>query len=137
MAGLRIAFGMAVCCLLAACLSDDYGRPQQRRDITQMSANEILAITSRVVDCEWAAVYRYDGAQRTVADLAEQIMGVCTVERIKAKLAVGLSPHDPQLEADDFKQAVEIVESARKAAPSVVSRVAVPDGPPQVSPKGQ
>jgi hypothetical protein len=38
---------------------------------------------------------------------------VCTVERIKVKQAVGLSPHDPQLEADDFKQAVEIVESAR------------------------
>jgi hypothetical protein len=32
-------------------------------------------------------------------------------------MAVGLSPHDPQLEADDFKQAVEIVESARKSAP--------------------
>ena len=35
----------------------------------------------------------------------------------KAKLAVGLSLNDPQLEADDFKQAVEIVESARKAVP--------------------
>jgi hypothetical protein len=38
------------------------------------------------------------------------------VERIKAQFAVGLSPNDPELESDDFKQAVEIVESARKAA---------------------
>jgi hypothetical protein len=42
-------------------------------------------------------------------------MGVCGVERIKAKQAFGLSTKDPELEADDFKQAVGIVEEARKA----------------------
>jgi len=42
-------------------------------------------------------------------------MGVCTVERIKAKRAFGPSPKDPDLEADDFKQAVGIAENARKA----------------------
>lgn len=52
----------------------------------------------------------------------------CTVVRNKTKLTVGLSPHDPQLEADDFKQAVEIVDSARRATPSVVRRAVVPDG---------
>jgi hypothetical protein len=90
---------------------------ERRTAPSTITADEVLAAASGVVDCEWAAVYRFDSAQRTVADLAQQIMGVCTVERIKAKLAVGLSPKDPDLEADDFKQAVGIVESARKASP--------------------
>ena len=72
-----------------------------------------MAIASRVIDCEWAAVHRFDSGQQ-IADLAKQIMGVCSVEQIKAKLAVGLSPNDPQLEADDFEHAVRIVEDARK-----------------------
>jgi hypothetical protein len=108
---LGIIFGAALSFLSAACTHT------VRTEPTTITADDVLAAASRVVDCEWAAVYRFDSAQRTVADLAEQVMGVCTVERIKAKLAVGLSPHDPQLEADDFKQAVGIVESARKAAP--------------------
>jgi hypothetical protein len=74
----------------------------------------VLAAASPMVDSEWAAVHRFDSPQRTVDDLAQQVMGVCTVERIKAKEAFGVSPNNPQLESDDFRQAVEIVESARK-----------------------
>jgi hypothetical protein len=117
MLGLRIAFGLALSCLLAACLSDNanYRSPAPRPDITKMSANEVLGIVSRVIDCEWQAVGRYDDGQSTIAELAQRIIDICAVERMRAKVAVGLSPKDPQLEADDFKQAVEIAENARKS----------------------
>jgi hypothetical protein len=80
-----------------------------------MTAEEILAISSKVVDCEWHAVSRFDDGQTPIAQLAQRIMGICSVERIKAKLAFGFSPNDPELEAGDFKQAVGIVEEVRKA----------------------
>jgi hypothetical protein len=41
-------------------------------------------------------------------------MGVCAVELNRAALAFGLSPNDPAMEADQYRQAIENVESARK-----------------------
>jgi len=79
------------------------------------SADEALAVQSRVTDCEWNAAARYDDGRRTLSALAQQVMDVCTVERTKAALAFGLSPNDPQVESDQFRQAVENVEAARKA----------------------
>ena len=110
--GFEIAFSVALSCLASACVNEYRAPPSRVETITAVDA---LAITSKVVDCEWQAVSRFDDGRTPIAQLAERIMGVCTVERIKAKLAFGLSPKDPDLEADDFKQAVEIVESARKA----------------------
>jgi hypothetical protein len=73
----------------------------------------VLALQSVVTDCEWKAADRYDDGRYTVSELAQR--GVCAVELTKAALAFGFSPNDPQVEADQFKQAVENVESARKA----------------------
>jgi hypothetical protein len=104
--------------ILGACVSARAGNvaaPKSR--IETITAEEAIAITSKVTNCEWQAVNRFDDGQTPIAQLADRVMGVCTVERIKAKLAFGLSPNDPELEADDFKQAVGIVESARKATP--------------------
>jgi hypothetical protein len=106
-----IALGAALSALLGACTVDQRPAPSRIETIT---AEEAIAISSKVVDCEWKAVDRFDNGQ-PISDLAQQVMGVCTVERIKAKWAFGLSPKDPDLEADDFKQAVTIVESSRKA----------------------
>jgi hypothetical protein len=106
-----IALGVALGVLLGACAVNQRAAPSRIETIT---ADEAIAITSKVVDCEWQAVGRFDDGRTPIAQLAERIMGVCTVERIKAKRAFGLSPNDPDLESDDFKQAVEIVESARK-----------------------
>ena len=111
--GFEIAFSVALSCLVSACAVNEY-RAQPSR-VETITAVEALAITSKVVDCEWQAVSRFDDGRTPIAQFAERIMGICTVERIKVKLAFGLSPKDPDLEADDFKQAVEIVESARKA----------------------
>jgi hypothetical protein len=82
-----------------------------RRDLT---ADEMIAITSRVTDCEWKAVARYDDGRSTVAQLAERIMGICSVERLHARRAFNLSPTDPAIDLDEFKQAVETVEYVRK-----------------------
>src|SRR5271166_1528054 len=80
-----------------------------------LTADEALAVQSRVTDCEWKAADQYDDGRYTVSELAQRVMGVCAVELTKAALAFGLSPNDPQNESDQFKQAVENVESARKA----------------------
>jgi hypothetical protein len=80
-----------------------------------LTADEALAVQSVVTDCEWKAADRYDDGRHTVSELTQQVVGVCAVELTKAALAFGLSPNDPQIELDQFKQAVENVESARKA----------------------
>jgi hypothetical protein len=79
-----------------------------------LTADEMLAITSRVTDCEWKAVARYDDGRSTVAQLAERTMGICSVERLHARRAFNLSPTDPAIDLDEFKQAVGIVEHLRK-----------------------
>lgn len=80
-----------------------------------LTADEALAIQSRVTDCEWKATDQYDDGRYTVSELAQRVMGVCAVELTKAALAFGFSPNDPQIASDQFKQAVENVESSRKA----------------------
>jgi len=76
---------------------------------------EALAVQSRVVDCEWKAVNRYDDGSYTVSQLAQRIMGVCAVQLTKARLAFHLSPNDPEIEMDELKLAIGVVESARKS----------------------
>ena len=41
-------------------------------------------------------------------------MGVCAVELTQAEMAFHLSLNDPDIKADEFNQAVEVAESARK-----------------------
>ena len=82
---------------------------------TALTADEALAVQSRVTDCEWRAADRYDDGRYTISELARQVMGVCAVELTKAALAFGFSPNDPQIESDQFRQAVENVEAARNA----------------------
>jgi hypothetical protein len=79
------------------------------------TADEALAVQSAVTDCEWKAADQYDDGRYTVSELPQRVTGVCAVELTKAALAFGFSPNDPQIEADQFKQAVENLESARKA----------------------
>jgi hypothetical protein len=79
-----------------------------------LNADEMLAIQSRVTDCEWKAADRYDDGHRAISDLARQVMGVCSVERVKAEIAFGVL-NDPQIESIEFEQAVNSVEHARAA----------------------
>ena len=78
------------------------------------TADEALAIQSRVTACEWKAAAQYDDGRKMLSELAQQVMGVCAVELTKAALPFGLSPNDLQVESDQFRQAVENVESARR-----------------------
>ena len=88
---------------------------QERPARDTMTADELLAVSSRVVDCEGKAATQYDNGSYTISQLARRIMGVCAVELTKARLAFGLSLNDPQIESDEFKRAVEAVENARKS----------------------
>jgi hypothetical protein len=79
------------------------------------SADEALAIQSRVTDCERKAADQYDDGRYAVSELAERVMGACAVELTKAALAFGFSPIDPKIALDQYKQAVRNVEAARQA----------------------
>lgn len=82
-----------------------------------LTADEALSVQSRVTDCEWKAANQYDDGSRTISELARQIMGICAVELLKARQAFGFSPNDPSIDSDEFEQAVNAIEGARKARP--------------------
>src|SRR6266566_5008817 len=98
--------------LVSACSTERM--PSVRTVPHVLTADEALAVQSRVTNCEWKAADQYDDGRYTVSELAQRVMGVCAVELTKAALAFGLSPNDPQIESDEFKQAVEIVEKRKK-----------------------
>jgi hypothetical protein len=102
-------FGLA--CVLSACSA---ARPQSREP-RMPTAEEALAIQKRVTDCEWSAAARYDDGKLPIADVARQVMGICTPERLKAIKAFGFRYDDPQIESDQFEQAVRNVQASRKA----------------------
>jgi hypothetical protein len=104
---------LSIGCLVQACSSAELSRPASRANVP--SADEALAVQSRVTDCEWKAANQYDNGHYSVSELAQRVMGVCAVELTKAALAFGLSPNDPQVQSDQFRQAVENVDAARKA----------------------
>ena len=79
------------------------------------SADEALAIQSRVTDCEWKAADQYGDGRYKVSELVELVMGVCAIELTKAALALGFSSIDPRIALDQYKQAVRNVEAARQA----------------------
>jgi hypothetical protein len=79
------------------------------------TASEALAVQSQVTDCEWNAADRYDDGRRSISELADQVMGVCAVDLVKAAMAFGFSPNDPQVQSDQLRQAVQNVEAARTA----------------------
>jgi hypothetical protein len=96
-------------CLVSACSA------AQRAPATAshvLTADDALAVQSRVTDCEWKAANQYDDRSRTISELARQVMGVCSVERTNAEMAFGLL-NDPQIDSMEFEQAVNSVENAR------------------------
>jgi hypothetical protein len=80
-----------------------------------MTADDALAAVKPVIDCEWAAAARYDDGHSSVAALAERIVGICGPEILKSERAFHVSPNDPDIKMDEFKQAVRAVENARKS----------------------
>jgi hypothetical protein len=102
-------FSLTISCLVSA-----YGTVQQTPIPKTLTAEEALAISSRVVDCEWKAADRYDNGRSTVSELVQRIMGICAVELTKTRLAFHVSLNDPEIDLIEFKQAVESVENARK-----------------------
>ena len=105
---------ISFCLLFVGCSMQEIG-PSARTSPRIPTATQALTIQSRVTDCEWKAADQYDDGSYSISELARRVMGVCAVELTQAALGFGLSPNDPQIEVDQFRQAVEIVESARRA----------------------
>jgi hypothetical protein len=101
-----VIFSLGLSCLVSACSGI------LKKPIT----DEALAAKSRVIDCEWKAANQYDDSRyKTVSELVQRIMDVCAAERLNARLALGLSPNDPRIDTDEFKEAFKIFENARKS----------------------
>ena len=105
-----LAFALGIGCLVAAC-----GTHQKNKLPDSTTPEEALAASTRVAACEWKAANQYDDGRYAVPEIAHQVIGVCAVELNNARSAYGVSLHDPQADADEFKQAVETVENARKS----------------------
>jgi hypothetical protein len=103
-------FNLVLSCLVAGCSA-----APQRPTPQAMTAENALAAVTPVTDCEWAAAARYDDGHSTVAALAERITGICGVEILNAERTFHLSPNDPDVKMDEFKQAIETVEHVRKS----------------------
>jgi hypothetical protein len=101
-------FSLALSSLVAGCCAG-----QEKPTVEEASG-----ISSRVVDCEQKAADRYDDGRSTISELAQRIIriiSICAVELTKARLALNLSLHDPQIQLDELKHTAEIVGEARKS----------------------
>jgi len=74
----------------------------------------MIAIQTRVSDCESLAAHQYDDGKSSITSLAERIQGICGPEITKARLAFHVPLNDPDLDSDEFKRIVGIVEQERK-----------------------
>jgi hypothetical protein len=77
-------------------------------------SDELIAFASRVTDCEWKAAHRYDDGHSSISELAQRVMGICTVERLEMRKAFKVPLNDPEIESVEFKQAIKNVEHARE-----------------------
>jgi len=74
----------------------------------------MIAISTRVLDCEMQAANRYDDGKSPIASVAERVQGICGPEIIKARLAFHVRIDDPDLDSDEFKRIIGVVERERK-----------------------
>jgi hypothetical protein len=105
----NLAFSLVLSCLVSGC-----GATQQSPAPQGMTPQDPLAAVKPRVDCEYAAATRYDDGSITTAALAQQMLDVCGVEVLAAERAFHVSSNDPDIKADEFKEAVGIAENARK-----------------------
>jgi hypothetical protein len=62
----------------------------------QLTAEEMIALTMPVIDCEWHAASRYDDGRSPISSVAERIQGICGPEIMKMRQAF----HLPIIDAD-------------------------------------
>ena len=98
---------------LGACVETD-SKPQT---VAFPSAEQMIATMQHVADCESRAANQVDIGRVPISAVAEQIMGMCLPERISARRAFHLRSDDPDLERDDLKRAVDVVEAERRIRP--------------------
>jgi hypothetical protein len=101
-----VIFSLGLSCLVSAACSEALKKP---------TSDEALAVQTSVINCEWKAANRFDDNRyKTIPELVQRVMDECAVERLNARLAFGLSPNDPRIDANEYKDALENIENARK-----------------------
>ena len=77
--------------------------------------DKALAVQNSVIDCEWKAANQFDDNRyKEIHELVQRVMDECAVERLNKRLAFGLSPNDPRIDADEYKDALETIINARR-----------------------
>lgn len=105
---------LGLSCLVSAC--SVFSKSTMPETTTPDKA---LAVQNSVIDCEWKAADRFDdGRYKTFPELVHRVMDECAAERHDARLVLGLSPNDPRIDADEYKDAYKTIENARKMRPS-------------------
>jgi hypothetical protein len=107
-----IVFSLLLSSTVSAC---GVGPQEQPVPDIHPNAEEALGAVRPVIDCEWKAANRYDDGQSSVSQVADQILGVCIVERMKARRIFHLPVNDAELDLEDFTTALKTVEDVRKS----------------------
>lgn len=100
--------GLALTIVIGGCAETSGPRP------VTLPANEAIALTTRVLECELKAADRYDNGHSSISEVAESVMAACYPEILRSWTAFGLSPSDPNFDSDNFKMALDHVELARR-----------------------
>jgi hypothetical protein len=104
--------------LVLGCLVSGCAPTQQRPPPRPLTTDELLAFANAILDCELRAANRFDDGHREISELAQQVMGVCTVERFRFRQALHGPLNDPEADLDEYKGAVNAVEMARNGRSS-------------------
>jgi hypothetical protein len=74
-----------------------------------------IATVQPSIDCQWKAAARYDDGTHTIQQIADHMLAVCVAERIKARRAFHFPSYSPEIDLDEYRQALEIIENVRKS----------------------
>jgi hypothetical protein len=80
-----------------------------------LTAEEVMALTKPVSDCEWHAASRYDDDKSPISSVAKTVQAICTPEVIKTRLAFHVPINNPDLDLAEYKLIVERIERQRKS----------------------
>jgi hypothetical protein len=109
MMGVRASgLSLLLSCHLCGCTA----APPEKKLLT---AEEVMALTKPVSDCEWHAASRYDDDKSPISSVAKTVQAICTPEIIKTRLAFHVPINDPDLDLAEYKLIVEHLERQRKS----------------------
>jgi hypothetical protein len=82
-----------------------------------MTADESVSVAWVVLQCETRAEARYDDGLSGVGAIAHRLTAICGPELMRSRRAFHLPLINAELDEDEFENAIQVVEEARKRKP--------------------